>query len=75
MKDSEEVLILEVIHKTSKCTTCGGKVVPILYGEPDEEGGDLIDAKEIIMGGCIVTDNDPEWGCMDCNTMYIRGKQ
>lgn len=71
MEENKEVVILEVEHKPSNCLACGGKVVPILYGEPDEERGALIDAKGMIMGGCIIADNDPEWGCLDCDTMYI----
>lgn len=74
MEENKEAVIIEVECKPNNCLNCGGKVVPILYGEPDEEGGLLIDTKEMIMGGCIVSDNDPEWGCLDCETMYIQNK-
>lgn len=68
------VNIIQVEQKPIKCINCGGRVVPILYGEPNEEGGVLIDAKEMIMGGCIVSDNDPDWGCVDCKNKYIQSK-
>ncbi len=25
-----------------------------------------LDKKEIVMGGCMVTDHDPKWECIDC---------
>lgn len=72
MEENKEAAIIDVECKPRKCIACGGKVVPILYGEPDEEGGALIDAKEMIMGGCCVTDNDPQWGCLNCDTIYLK---
>lgn len=46
-----EVVIIEVKRKPLKCIYCGGKVVPILYGEPNEEGEKLINESQRIMGG------------------------
>lgn len=66
------VVIIEVERKPRKCTNCGGIVVPILYGEPSPIGMELIDARKGIMGGCCVSNNDPQWGCLDCDTMYIK---
>lgn len=63
--------IVEVKGKPEKCPNCGGRIIPILYGEPNEEGGALIYAGEMILGGCIVSGNDPQWGCTDCNTEYL----
>ena len=39
---------------------------------PSPIGMELIDSGKRIMGGCCVTDNDPQWGCLDCDTMYLK---
>lgn len=64
------VVIIEVTSKPPKCIKCGAKVVSILYGEPSPEGEVLIESGKMIMGGCCVTGNDPQWGCLKCNTEY-----
>ena len=50
-----------------KCPSCGSsKVVPIVYGMP---GPELVEASkkgEVELGGCVVTDRDPEWHCKAC---------
>ncbi|MDY6986948.1 MAG: hypothetical protein SWQ30_02730 [Thermodesulfobacteriota bacterium] len=42
-------------------------VADILYGEPAyssiERG---VEAGRIVLGGCVITDNDPAWQCVDC---------
>lgn len=69
------VIIIEVDRKPRKCINCKGNVVPILYGEPSPIGMELIDSGKRIMGGCCVTNNDPQWGCVDCDAMYIKIKR
>lgn len=68
----DEVSIVKVTRKPRKCVNCGGKVVPILYGMPSPIGMELIDSGKRIMGGCCVTDSDPQWGCLNCDTMYLK---
>lgn len=65
-------MIIEVERKPNKCINCGGIVVPILYGEPSPISMELIDSGKRIMGGCCVRNNGPQWGCVDCDTMYIK---
>lgn len=41
--------------------------VPIVYGLP---GWDLAEAEkngEVVLGGCVVSGNDPEWACPNCH--------
>lgn len=55
-------------NKPIKCPSCGSlNVVRILYGMPSYEARLREMAGEIILGGCISRDNDPSWGCRDCN--------
>ncbi|HPJ05829.1 MAG TPA: hypothetical protein PLK17_09965 [Bacteroidales bacterium] len=53
--------------KPIKCPACGSpKVVRIMYGMPSYEA--FLDSKagKIILGGCVVSNDDPKWGCIDC---------
>ena len=41
----------------------------IFWGYPanfDETMEKQVERKEIVMGGCIVTDHDPKWECNEC---------
>ena len=53
---------------TAVCPQCGAKDgVRIVYGKPGRELIDKAERGEIALGGCIVTDNDPQWACKTCN--------
>ena len=52
------------------CPECNKKwVAEILWGyPPDTESLEkAIEKKEIVLGGCLVTDHDPKWECNDCH--------
>ena len=51
------------------CPNCGkSSVAEIFWGYPGniESMEAAIDRKEIVLGGCCVTDHDPKWECNDC---------
>jgi hypothetical protein len=50
---------------TASCPSCGGVGVlrRILYGMPSAD----FDFDKFIVGGCCVTDVDPEVGCVKCD--------
>jgi len=53
-----------------KCPDCRkSSVAEILWGEVllNDEGWKNLKEKKIVLGGCLVTDNDPKWECNDCN--------
>lgn len=55
---------------TSNCPSCDGKnIAEILWGYPEdvESIKEELDRKEIVLGGCLVTDHDPTWECNECN--------
>ena len=49
------------------CPNCRSKnVISIIYGLPTEDIGKEAEEGKVKLGGCCVTDNDPEWYCKDC---------
>ena len=56
---------MEINYK--KCPHCGSlNVVRILYGMPTHEAFLLYEEGKIKLGGCCITDSDPEYFCKDC---------
>ena len=52
-----------------KCTQCNStSVAKIIYGlcEITDELEQAINKKQIILGGCLITDHDSKWECNDC---------
>jgi predicted amino acid dehydrogenase len=51
------------------CPQCNkNNVAVIFWGYPADMDEYLkaIEDKEIVPGGCLVSDNDPKWECTDC---------
>ena len=49
------------------CLLCESRsVAKIAYGYPGREMLEDLDRGRIVLGGCCVTENDPEWHCKDC---------
>ena len=57
---------------TASCPTCGeiGGLKRILFGMPGED----FDFEKYIVGGCIVSEVDPEVGCVNCGWEGMRGE-
>ncbi len=56
-------------ERPSSCPRCGsGRVATILYGYPMESINlkNRVKAGEVVLGGCLVSNDDPRWRCMDC---------
>ena len=52
-----------------KCPQCNGtSVAELIYGLCDitDELEQAINKKQIILGGCLITDHDSKWECNDC---------
>ena len=53
-----------------KCPHCKTtSIAEILWGFPPTSDflQDQIKQKKIVLGGCIITDNDPQWECNSCH--------
>lgn len=54
-------------NKRRKCPQCQSKkVVPIIYGMPTQETFEEAEEGKLIIGGCCLSDDSPEWHCNDC---------
>ena len=57
------------------CPKCGSlDVVRILYGYPMPETFEAAERGEIALGGCCVSDDDPQRLCKACGTEFDRPK-
>ena len=56
----------------TSCPSCGvkGGLKKILYGMPGQD----FDFEKYIVGGCCVTERDPEIGCVKCGWEGMRGE-
>ena len=41
-------------------------IIPIEYGLPEPEMVKAAENGEIYIGGCLVSDSNPEWHCKNC---------
>ena len=56
-------------------TGCGKTtVVKILYGMPTEESLQLAEEGKLVIGGCCITEKNPDWACTNCKVEYIKVK-
>lgn len=62
-----EQLAFDRDWKRPPCLNCGSSnVARIVFGYPVLETMEASDRGDIVLGGCSVTEDDPEWRCQDC---------
>ena len=59
-----------VSRKPVKCPHCGGRIVPIVYGEPGPEMMASAERGEIILGGCCIVIDGPDYACAVCGQRF-----
>ena len=67
------IVFTDGVQEMSECPKCGGTdIAMILWGfPPDSEFlKEEVKKKKIVLGGCIVSKNDPELECNDCGWRY-----
>lgn len=59
-------------NPTPSCPVCHSaeQVIPIAYGYPGMEMFEAAQRKEIILGGCIISDESPPWYCEACHESF-----
>lgn len=59
--------------KKQICPYCNSSnVIPIVYGYPGAELVEKSERGEVKLGGCVVTDNDPDRYCKDCGKEFFK---
>jgi hypothetical protein len=54
-----------------RCPSCGhAEVIPIAYGLPGPEMQAAVERGEIALGGCIVSPENPNWRCTECEQAF-----
>ena len=54
-----------------KCPNCSNeKAVRILYGKPARKAMEAANRKEIYLGGCVISGDDPQYYCYDCSNKW-----
>lgn len=69
--------MLSNVHcKPDVCPKCGGNIVDIIYGEPNQELNEQSLRNDVVLGGCcLIVDEtgnmtNPEWGCVKCDRKF-----
>lgn len=57
-----------------KCEQCGksNRVVEIQYGYPSDSGIKESEKGNVVLGGCIVHSENPNWYCKRCELKFKR---
>ena len=54
-----------------KCPRCGSlNTIKIIYGMPTHDAFLMAEEGEIKLGGCCITDSDPEYYCKNCENEW-----
>jgi len=55
------------VMKTWRCPNCRAKAgVPVQYGLPNRLSAEAAERGELVLGGCVLTDDDPPRCCTNC---------
>ena len=65
---ADDVATNDAGAKERRCPVCGGKMARIVYGlvPPNPDLVQAMERGEIMLGGCVVSDDMPEYGCLTC---------
>jgi hypothetical protein len=58
--------------KIKNCPNCDSpRIAKIVYGYPnyDDKMAEDISEEEIVLGGCCVTEDDPDFQCIECQAL------
>lgn len=70
-----EPVRMELSEAPRSCPVCGKTTIaPIMYGLPDfnEELEHDVREGKIVLGGCVVSDHDPQWMCTSCGALFYQ---
>jgi len=71
----EEITKLIFKRKPKRCPNCGAsRIANILYGLPalSEKLNKELDEGKVVLGGCIISEDDPSWCCTKCESVFYK---
>jgi len=77
VSDMTAISRVERSRRPTACPACGSKrVARIMYGYPaySDELQAQLDAGTVVLGGCVITGDDPAWRCTQCGQRIYRKK-
>ena len=63
---------IPVRRKPAKCRHCGSKVLHIQYGYPSPETMEAAERGELLLGGCCISPDSPDYACPICGQPFIK---
>ncbi|MEA2199454.1 MAG: hypothetical protein QOI89_50 [Solirubrobacteraceae bacterium] len=58
---------MATVQSTATCPVCGESAArPILYGMPGSEAFEASERGELVLGGCLIGEADPDVACGAC---------
>ena len=62
---------IETPEATKRCKQCGGhEILPVDYGLPRAETLARAALAEVLLGGCVVLGDEPDWRCAKCGAPF-----
>lgn len=53
------------------CSECDSEdVIPIAYGKPGRSLASAAERGEVILGGCMISEDSPNWHCKACGAEW-----
>lgn len=60
------------LRKPTSCPSCrGSDIRRIMYGLPTTETLERAKRGEVVLGGCSIFDDMPDWRCMSCGHQWF----
>jgi hypothetical protein len=62
---------IETPEATKRCKQCGShEILPVVYGLPTAETLARAALGEVLLGGCVVLGDEPDWRCAKCGAPF-----
>lgn len=62
----------KVFKPKPRFSNCGYKLIEIIYGLSTKETIKKANKKKVVLGGCMIWDNHPEYYCKKCKKRYFK---
>ena len=60
-------------NSTKICPDCGGELIPIVWGYPNQNLLEKAERGEVFLGGCVPPPNNPNYRCKECDSEFDLG--